>query len=195
MDRATLKRMAKDQIKGNIGILFVIELLIVLVSGALNVVPVVGSIAAILVSGAFSLALVNIYLNLTDGLKPEIGDAFSQLKNFWPAFKLTFLTGLYTFLWALLFYIPGIVKACAYSQAFYIMAEDPTIGANEAITRSRQLMDGHKMEYFLLILSFIGWSILGAFTFGILYIWLIPYMNATMANYYRSLTSAYIPAE
>ena len=51
------------------------------------------------------------------------------------------------------------------------------------------------MEYFLLILSFIGWSILGAFTFGILYIWLIPYMNATMANYYRSLTSAYIPAE
>ncbi len=187
MDRATLKSMAKSQIKGNIGILFVISLLISLITGALSCIPVVGQVATVLLSAGFSLSVVCIYLNLTNGVKPDVSDLFSQMKNFWPAFKVTFLTGLFTVLWSLLFYIPGIVKACAYSQAMFILAEDPTLGAREAITRSRKMMDGHKMEYFVLCLSFIGWIILGMFTFGILYIWLMPYMNATFANYYNSL--------
>lgn len=187
MDRATLKSMAKNQIKGNIGILFVITLLISLITGALGFIPVVGSVAILLVTPALTLAMYCIYLDLTDGIKPEVGALFSQLKNFWPAFKTYLLMVVYIFLWCLLLYIPGIIKGIAYSQTMYILAEDPTLGANEAITRSRKMMEGHKMEYFVLTLSFIGWMILGAFTFGILYIWLIPYMEATLANYYKSL--------
>lgn len=187
MDRATLKSMAKSQIKGNLGILFVISLLVGLITGAVGCIPLVGSVATVLLSAAFSLAMVNIYLNLTDGLKPEIGDLFSQIKNFWPAFKVTFLATVFTLLWSLLLYVPGIIKACSYSQAMYILAEDPTMGARDAINKSKEMMEGHKMEYFVLGLSFIGWAILGAFTFGILYIWLIPYMQTTYANFYKSL--------
>lgn len=187
MDRATLKSLAKEQIKGNIGILFLIGVVLYLISIVLSFIPVVGSIAMMLISPALSLAMCGIYLNLTKGVKPQVADLFSQINNFWPAFKTYFLMILYTVLWSLLLYIPGIIKGIAYSQTMFILAEDPTLGANEAITRSREMMDGHKMEYFLLGLSFIGWSILGVFTFGLLYIWLIPYMETTLANYYRYL--------
>lgn len=192
MDRATLKSAAKRQIKGNIGILFAISLLTGLIGGALGGIPVVGSIASMFVSAAFSLALINIYMGITEGRKPEVGDLFSQFKNIIPAFCTTFLVGLFTFLWSLLLIVPGIIKGCSYSQAMYILAEDPSMGATEAINRSKEMMEGHKMEYFLLGLSFIGWSILGVFTLGILYIWLIPYMNTTYANYYKSLKGEFV---
>ena len=187
MNRATLKQLSKEQIKGNIGILFLITLVAGLIGAALNMIPLVGSIASLLITPALTLAMYGIYLNLTNGVKPEIGDLFSQIKNFWPAFKTSFLMGLYIILWSLLLYIPGIVKACAYSQTMFILAEDPNLDANEAITRSKEMMDGHKMEYFLLGLSFLGWVILGMFTFGLLYIWLLPYMQTTLANYYKYL--------
>lgn len=192
MDRATLKSASKRQIKGNLGILFLIGLLTALIGGALGGIPVAGSIASMLISSAFSLAMINIYMGITEGRKPEVADLFSQFKNILPAFCTTFLVGLYTFLWSLLLFVPGIVKSCSYSQAMYILAEDPGMGATEAINRSKTMMEGHKMEYFLLSLSFIGWSILGVFTLGILYIWLIPYMSTTFANYYKSLKGEFI---
>lgn len=188
MDRATLKATAKSQIKGNIGILFVITLVVTLVSGLVGCIPAVGSVAAALVlAPAFSIAMVHIYLNMAEGVKPEVKDLFAHFQEFWGAFKVTFLVGLFTGLWSMLFVIPGIVKACSYSQAMYILAENPGIGAREAINRSKAMMEGHKMDYFVLSLSFIGWAILGGLTLGILYIWLIPYMNATFTNFYHSV--------
>lgn len=192
MDRATLKAAAKGQIKGNIGILFVISLLNGLIVGALGAIPLVGTIAGMLLDAAFALAVVHIYLNLTCGRKPEIADLFSQLSNVLPAFCTQFLVGLFTFLWSLLLFVPGIIKACSYSQAMYILAENPGISPTEAINRSKAMMEGHKMEYFLLSLSFIGWALLAPFTLGILYIWLIPYMQATMANFHKSLTGEFV---
>lgn len=67
----------------------------------------------------------------------------------------------------------------------YVLEENPEISGTEAIRRSSDMMEGYKMEYFILQLSFIGWNILAVCTFGILYIWLIPYMNATNANFYQ----------
>lgn len=187
MDRATLKSMAKEQIRGNIGVLFAITLLMELILLGLNCIPLVGFVALLLLGSAFSLAIYKIYLDLADGLIPRVGDMFSQVQYFWPAFKVNFLVGLFTYLWSLLFIIPGIIKACSYSQAMYILAENPDMGALDAINQSKEMMEGHKMEYFLLGLSFIGWILLSPFTLGLLYIWLIPYMQATFANFYRSL--------
>jgi uncharacterized membrane protein len=192
MDRATLKSSAKEQIKGKIGILFLISLLASLIAGAVSAVPLVGTIAGMLLSGAFSLAMIQIYMNLGYGRRPEVGDLFSQMRNILPAFCTQFLVGLFTFLWSLLLFVPGIIMGCAYSQAMYILADDPGIGPMEAIRRSKEMMEGHKMEYFVLCLSFYGWALLGAFTLGILYIWLIPYMQATLTNYYKYLKGEFI---
>lgn len=192
MDRAFLKSQAKQQIKGKIGMLFVITLIISLVSGlataVLSVIPVVGPLAAtIIVTPALALSLIRIYLNLTQGATPEVKDAFTGFDDFWSAFKVTFLVGLYTFLWSLLFVIPGIIKGFSYSMSMYILAENKGKSAKECIRESMEMTEGHKMELFVLGLSFIGWAFVGAITFGIAYIWIIPYMQATYTNAYNSL--------
>ena len=145
MNRAEIKSLAKQQIKGNIGTLFLVSLVVALVSYALNLIPVAGSIASALLSPALSLAVIVIYLKMTAGQKPAVGDVFSKFDQFWPAFKVSFLSGLFIILWSMLFVIPGIVKAYSYSMANYILAENPGIGAREAISRSRAMMDGHQM--------------------------------------------------
>lgn len=191
MSRQELKAKAKEQIKGNIGVLFVIMLIVAFVAGLANVVPVVGSLVSLIVlTPAFTIAMVIIYLKMADGIKPEIAELFQHFNKFWGAFKVTFLTGLFTALWSLLFVIPGIIKSFSYAMAMYILAENPDMPALEAIDKSKAMMDGHKMELFVLGLSFIGWGLLCGITFGIAAIWVIPYMNATMANFYNSIKPA-----
>lgn len=192
MDRVQLKTMAKQQIKGNIGMLFVIALIIAVISALagwlLGMIPVVGPIAsAIIVTPAFALSTVRVYLGVVAGSKPSAGDAFCGFDDFWSAFKVNFLVGLFTFLWSLLFVIPGIVKSYAYSMSMYILAENKGKPALECISESKAMTDGHKMDLFVLGLSFIGWALLGSITFGIAFIWIVPYMQATYANAYNSL--------
>lgn len=188
MNRAQLKAMSKKQIKGNIGILFLILLIIVAISLAASIIPVVGSLAStFILTPAFSLSVAVIYINLTKNKDPEVVDVFIGFHDFWSSFKVSFLTGLLVFLWSLLFIIPGIVKSYSYSMAMYILAENKGMSAREAISRSKELMYGHKADLFVLQLSFIGWAILGSLTLGILYIWLVPYMSATYANFYNSI--------
>ncbi|MBQ5749054.1 MAG: DUF975 family protein, partial [Oscillospiraceae bacterium] len=188
MNRKELKANAKLQIKGNIGILFVITLIVAVLSALANwilgFIPYVGSlVATIIITPAFALSVIRVYLSLPVR-KPEVKDAFSGFDDFWSAFKVSFLTGLYTFLWSLLFVIPGIVKYYSYSMAMMILAENKGKSARECINESKQLTNGHKGELFVLDLSFIGWILLGSVTFGIAFIWVTPYMIATTTNAY-----------
>jgi uncharacterized membrane protein len=85
----------------------------------------------------------------------------NDMSDYFDTIIMSFLVGLLTFLWALLFIVPGIIKAFSYSQAILIYLDNKHsgnhIGYLTAITESRQLMDGNKFNYFLFELSFIGW--------------------------------------
>lgn len=193
MNRTEIKNLAKEQIRGNIGILFVITILIAVISylagSVIGIVPYVGPIASVLfVTAPFLLSQYIIYLNLINGKKPEIKDAFSGFNDFFSAFKTYLLMLVFTLLWSLLFIIPGIIKAYSYYMSMYILAENKGMSAREALSKSKQMMHGHKMELFVLELSFIGWGLLVAITFGIAAIWVVPYMQATYANFYKKLT-------
>lgn len=191
MNRADLKAAAKSQIKGKIGVLFVITLIIGVISGVagavLSFIPGGGIIAAIIITPAFTLSMVRVYLNVVKGGTPTAGDAFCGFDDFWSAFKVIFLVELFTFLWSLLFVIPGIVKSISYSMAPYILAENKGKSALECINESKAMTNGHKMDLFVLSLSFIGWALLCGITFGIAAIWVMPYMQATFTNAYNSL--------
>ena len=194
--RAELKEMAKQQIKGNIGMLFVITLIIGAISGAAGAIPPLALAVSIIVTPAFSISIIRVYQELArSGKKPEAKDAFAGFDDFWTGFKALFLVGLFTFLWSLLFIIPGIIKSFSYSQTMMIVAENKGIGAREAINRSKAMMDGRKMDYFVLGLSFIGWGLLCCITLGIAYIWVGPYMQATMVNFYNDIKPAEATAE
>ena len=194
MNRAELKAAARQQISGKIGILFLITLIIGLISGAasmlLNLIPGGSIIATVIITPAFALSIVRVYLSLIGGAQPKAGDAFCGFDDFWSAFKVNFLVSLFTFLWSLLFVIPGIIKAYSYSMSMYILAENKGMPALECIKESKAMTNGHKMDLFVLNLSFIGWYLLVAITFGIAGIWVGPYVNATMANAYQSLNLA-----
>ena len=123
-------------------------------------------------------------------------DIFEGFRHFWGAFKIVFLTSLFTILWSLLFIIPGIVKSFSYSMALYIWAENKEMGALDAIRKSKEIMDGHKMDYFVLGLSFAGWMLLVYATLYLAAIYVNPYMKVTVANFYHSIKNQpYIEAD
>jgi uncharacterized membrane protein len=146
------------------------------------------SVATIIVTGPFALSRINIYSKVFRHAKVTVGDCFSGFKaNFGKAIGVSLLMGVYIFLWMLIPFAGvfiAFVKACAYSMSMYVLQDNPYMSVTECITESQRIMDGRKGKYFLLILSFIGWTILAMLTLGILYIWLIPYMNASMYNFY-----------
>ncbi len=187
MTRAQLKAMSKEQIRGNIGSLFLISLIATLIGSGLSCIPMVGSVASAVISPALSLGITAIYLGITEGRKPAVGDMFSMMSYWGKAFLLNLLITIFVALWSLLLYIPGIVKGLSYSFAPYILADNPELTAREALNQSKEMTNGHKSELFILGLSFIGWILLGIITFGIALIWVMPYMNTTYANFYRSI--------
>ncbi|PRT10326.1 hypothetical protein C6352_14820 [Bacillus thuringiensis] len=116
---------------------------------------------------------------------------FTAGSKFIKSFLLYIVVNIYIFLWFLLFIIPGIIKSFSYAMTYFIINDHPEYSINQAITESRRMMDGHKMEYFILCLSFIGWFILGCITLGIGFLWLIPYFYTTSAAFYEEIAEEY----
>ena len=85
----------------------------------------------------------------------------------------------------------GIYLAITFSQTYFILYDEPKLGILKVIEKSFDMMADYVLEYFVLALSFIGWAILGIFTFGILYFWLVPYMLVTFAIFYDKIKAVY----
>lgn len=191
MDRKQLKAQAKEQIKGKLGVLIAVTLVIGAITAAAtflaNLIPGVGMVVSLIVTPAFALSTVRIYLMVVRGGTPEIKDAFNGFDDFFSAFKVTLLVGLYTFLWSLLFIVPGIIKGYSYSMALYVLADNKGKSARECIAESKAMMEGHKMELFVLDLSFIGWYLLCSLTCGLAFLYVAPLLNATHANVYETI--------
>lgn len=186
-----LRARARDSLRGNWGKAiggFVLSLLLAAVVGLLNyLIPIVGNLIGILVSGSISLGMISFFLGIARKENPPVSEVFSGFSLIIKAFCLYFMIGLFTFLWTLLFIIPGIIAAFRYSQAYFLLRDNPDIGVMEAITESKRLMIGHKWRYFVLQLTFIGWAILASITCGIGYLWLAPYISVTQAHFYDDL--------
>lgn len=188
LTRAELKQQAKEQLKGNLGMLVLCGVIYFAISMVLSMIPYVGAIATLFVIPPIYLGLFIVLLNVTYGEKVEVGTLFAPFSNcFGTSIIANLLVGIYTLGWTLLFIIPGLVKQYSYAMTFYILAENPNMTANEAITESRQIMNGHKLELFVLHLSFIPWILLGCITFGIAYVYVLPYMNLTITNFYHNI--------
>ena len=124
---------------------------------------------------------------------------FAHLFQYFPYWKNAVCTRLlksvYILLWSLLLIIPGIIASYSYKMTEYILAEHPEMTAGEALAASKALMEGNRWRLFCLSFSFIGWSILCAFTMGIGSLWLNPYMNAATAAFYREISGTEQPQD
>ena len=178
------------QIPGSVGDLFkVLSPENALTSESLSTLSVLLTLLALPLSWGLTVSLLRNHReesvdleNLFDGFR---GGRYTRV------FCALFLVNLFTFLWTLLLIIPGIIKAFSYALTPYILLDEPELTARQAITRSCEIMQGRRWKLFCLSLSFIGWGILSLLTFGIGFLWLAPYMNASIAAFYEDARAEY----
>lgn len=187
IDRAELKAHARQMMSGNMGMLIVCMVIVGALAGVCSAIPYIGPVLGICVLGPLSLGEAYIYLNLTRGYEPDVNVLFSGFQRFTDTLVLTILMRIFIFLWSLLLFVPGVIKAISYSQAYYILAEHPEMSGKEALDASIEMMDGHKMDYFVLLLSFIPWLLLCTITCGLAVLYVYPYMDATLVNFYQTI--------
>ncbi|PKK94184.1 MAG: hypothetical protein CVV61_00905 [Tenericutes bacterium HGW-Tenericutes-6] len=186
MSSSELKLLAKEQMKGRFWMLAIATLIIYAITGASMPVFI-----GIIIMGPLMVGLAYYLLDFVEN-KNSKGDQFEILfkgftTNIATPIVAYVVSSIFIFLYTLLLVIPGIIKALAYSMVSFIIADDPTIDAMEALRKSEDMMRGHKMRLFYIHLSFIGWYILSALTFGILLIYVIPYQRLVVTNFYLDL--------
>jgi len=185
--RADIKRQAKAVLHANYGTALVLVLLFSILLGALSAFT--AGIAALILTGPIVVAMNWGLLNLYLGTPCGIGDAFNRgFSNVGRKIGGYLWMMLFTFLWTLLFWVPGFVKSYSYAMTPYILADLPDVDAKSALKLSMRMMSGHKMKLFVMQLSFLGWMLLGVITFNILNIlYVIPYMQLSMAGFYANV--------
>lgn len=182
-----LRDRAWNSLSGKYWSLFVMLLVSAVISGVLSgFTGGVGSLLALPMKFALSIAFLNVSRIQAE---PQMESLFTVYRdNLQKSFLVPLLQGLFVFLWSLLFVIPGVIMAYAYSMAIYVANDNPELSAMDAIRKSRELMDGHKWDLFVLDLSFIGWIFLCLLTCGIGFFFLAPYIEMAHVEFYRELT-------
>ncbi|MBB5354810.1 putative membrane protein [Anoxybacillus mongoliensis] len=208
MTLSSLRRQAREALKGKWGSAVLLMLVYafvtivfpmvveVVLSGGWDVwveqenVPTSASIVSLLISFAlipFSVVLYWVFLDAYRHEPVRIAPMFTVYQNGKLSLKLigtSILFGIFIFLWSLLLIVPGIIKSLSYSQTFFLLKDHPEYGSLQAISESKKRMKGYKGKLFLLYLSFIGWGLLSIITFGIGFLWLVPYVYTSLAAFY-----------
>jgi len=178
-----LKALARAQLKGK----WLEAVLVYFVYGCIMSASCLVLVGPIIIGGPLVLGLLGYFLLKANGENHQFENLFDGFKQFGKSLVMFLLMFVFISLWSLLLFIPGIIKSFSYSMSYFILKDNPEIGASEAITRSRKMMNGNKWKLFCLCLSFIGWAFLCLFTFGVGCFWLMPYMYASIANFYKEL--------
>ena len=208
-----LRAQARERLEGQWGTFVLMTFLMLVIQTILQIPGYIGSLLEILspenvlaslsfsnISNILSLLALPLSWGLTVSLLRNHREESVDLENLFDGFRggrytrvfcALFLVRLFTFLWALLLIIPGIMKAFSYALTPYVLLDEPELTARQAITRSCEIMQGRRWKLFCLSLSFIGWGILSLLTFGIGFLWLAPYMNASIAAFYEDARAEY----
>ncbi len=182
-----LQDLAKRSLTDNWGQAVGVTVIFLLISGAPGPVPFFGWAVSLLLAGPMCLGVALYFLALVRSEKPPLTRVLEGFNNFVPAMAAYLLMVLFVFLWCLLLIIPGIVAALGYAMTFFILADNPKTEPAAALRASKEMMKGNRWKLFCLGLRFIGWAILSALTFGIGFLFLIPYVQASLAHFYEDL--------
>lgn len=179
-----LQGMSEEEADAAVGALFAI------IAGVIATVFAVGFILSILVFNPLQVGCQRFFTQNSKEKAElnEMGYGFGR-GGYGRVVKTMLLTDVFLILWTLLLIIPGLIKAYSYRMVPYILAQEPEISGREAINRSREMMNGHKWNTFVLDLSFILWFLLALFTLGIVGVFYVdPYYYATNAELYYALS-------
>jgi len=186
MSNYELKKLARDQMSnGRYWMILLATWIVFAIIGAS--IPLV---VAIVITGPLLVGYAHYMIDVVGNSNK--GDRFELLfegfkQNIATAIIARIIAFILIFLFLLLFIIPGIIKALSYSMVSFIIAEHPEIEAMDALNKSEDMMMGHKMRLFSLYLSFFWWYVLGILTAGLAFIFILPYIQTALANFYVDL--------
>ena len=183
----TLMAQARDCLRGRWGLAMGGAVVYYVLTALVASVPMVGGLVSLLVAGPFGLGAAIFFLALARRQDARVGFVFRGFDRYGTCLATHLLMCLFIVLWALLLIVPGVIAALRYSQAYYLLAADPSLGAREAIERSKAMMHGHKWKLFCLALRFAGWVILGFLSLGIGFLWIGPYLGVALARFHDDL--------
>jgi len=190
MENRDIMTHARARLDGNWALAVATFLVYFAITFILGATPVVGWAADLLIGGplfvglhVFSLAIVR---SKEAGVR-QLFDGFSSFANGLVAYLLI---AVFTFLWTLLFVVPGIMAALSYSMTFFILADNPGTDGLDAIRKSKAMMYGHRWRLSCLAGRFTGWFLVGIFTLGIGFLWIGPYLMVSVARFYDDVRGA-----
>ena len=186
-ENSILRQQALNSLNGKWGIAIGGCLLYTVITSLSSNIPFIGIVASLILTGPFLLGFSKFILAISRNTEPRIEQLFEGFSDFSRAMTAYLKMILQIILWSLLLIVPGVIAALSYSMTFYILADDQFISASDALKKSKSMMDGRKMDLFLMSLSFIGWALLCILTLGIGLLWLIPYMNVSIAKFYQEI--------
>ncbi|MBM4169959.1 MAG: DUF975 family protein [Ignavibacteria bacterium] len=189
-----LMAQAREALRGKWGLAVGATIVYLLVLIPVQLIPVLGFIAGILIGGPMALGLAIFALALARKQYASVGQIFEGFQKFGTALGAYLLQMIFVLLWMLLLIIPGIIAALSYALTYYIIAEDSSIGPLEAITKSKTMMRGNRWKLFCLAFRFFGWALLCVLTLGIGLFWLTPYIYVSFAKFYDDVKGQGAPA-
>lgn len=222
MKPAEHKIIAKEALRNKWGISIAVVLIITAITFVLNLIPLIGGLATLVISPAIAYIPLQLFLKIKRNEETRVEEIFSSIFNnlgtYWGIMLRTLqqllpiiililvgfilsifgtigafaegALGIVAFIGSILTFVGSILsytKSLYYVQAIYIITDNPELTCKEAVLRSKELMEGHRFEYFYLQLTFIGWILLTGITFGLVMFYLEPYMYTTFASYYDNL--------
>lgn len=182
-ENAMIQKAARAQLRGFGGPAMLATLIMFLINGA------AGSLygLSLLITGPMTVGYVLYCMKVMDQRQSDYNRLFAGFNNFVNTLVAGLLYSVAVGIGTVLLIVPGIILGCGFSMTFMIMAEDDKISGIDALKKSWEMMNGHKWELFCLYFRFIGWILLSILTFGILMLWVQPWMQMSLVNFYRRL--------
>ena len=203
MNNSEIRNVTKELLKGkykNVMLPFLLAILLISLSQSQDLyiyvyeaygktyMFTIGSIA-LFIQGPITIGLATYSLAIANQKDYSYNQIFTGFKYFFKALFLFLLFNISFLIGFICLIIPGIIIALMFSQIFYIIADDPETGVIEAFKKSASLMKNKKLQLFGLGMRYFGLFILGVFTLGIWWLWLIPQAYVSFAIFYKELQS------
>lgn len=186
-ENIVLMKQARETLKGKWGFVIGVFVIYILFTVVVQFIPLVGRIVSLLISGPLALGITIFSLAISRNQNARLEQIFEGFNRFVTSLWTYLLILIFVILWSLLLIVPGIIAAFSYAMTFFILADDSSIGAMEAIDKSKKMMYGYKAKLFRLALRFFGLALLCILTLGIGFLWLIPYAQVTAAKFYDDI--------
>ena len=187
-NNAQIMSDARESLTGKWPLAIGTFLIFLLISIGATLIPVAGQVIGFLIAGPLAVGGAFFALNIVREQAAKTDDLFfgfnNNLGNSILAYLLVFV---FVFIGFVLLIIPGIIVALAFSQTWFILAENPSMDSYDAIIKSKNMMNGYKWQYFKIGLRLFGLGLLCLLTLGIGFLWLLPYQYVVYAKFYEQV--------